>query len=181
MERYSGEPCPPPHLNLAAFSAAQTIVASGGGEALIALSRNGDFAEAHAAVNVLRRLVELGHIEAPSPWPMRRDGGGRVLNPWMEPARRRKMYSGEGSAVGDGAGASGELPAWALCPISLAPMLDPVMTSDGYTYERSAVSRWFSQQRSSPMTGAPLADTRLTPNLLVRSLVSELVRARERA
>ena len=181
VHQYSGEPCPPPHLNLAAFSAAQTIVASGGGEALIFLARHGDLAAAHAATNVLQRLVELGYIEAPSPWPMRRDGGGRVLNPWMEPARRRKMYGGEGSAVGDGAGASGELPAWALCPISLAPMLDAVMTSDGYTYERSAVSRWFKQQRSSPMTGAPLADTRLTPNFLVRSLVSELVHARERA
>ena len=189
VHRYSGEPCPPPHLNQATFSAAQRIVASGGGEALIFLARHGDITEAHAATNVLRRLVELGHVEAPSPWPMRRDGGGRVLNPWMEPARRRKMYGGEGPAVGEGAGASavgdavgaaaGELPAWALCPISLAPMLDPVMTSDGYTYERAAVNQWLRQRRNSPMTGAPLADTRLTPNFLVRSLVNELVRARE--
>ena len=99
--KFSEEPCPPPHLNRAAFSAAQTIVASGGGEALIALARHGDVVEAYYATGALRRLVELGHVEAPSPWPMRRDGGERVLNPWMEPARRLKMYGKSGAAADD--------------------------------------------------------------------------------
>ena len=90
LERQTAERVRREVKDRAAFSPAPTIVASGGREALIALARHGDLSEAHAAAGALRRLVELGHVEAPSPWPMRR--GSRELNPWMEPARRLKIY-----------------------------------------------------------------------------------------
>lgn len=42
---------------------------------------------------------------------------------------------------------------WLCCPISQEIMLDPVIVSDGYTYERKNIKKWFSENHdSSPMT-----------------------------
>ena len=60
------------------------------------------------------------------------------------------------------------------CPISMELMQHPVMAADGNTYDRSSIEDWFSRgKKTSPMTGAPLAHLGLTPNNLVRSMVSE--------
>eukprot|EP00966_Prymnesium_polylepis_P094902 2197585-Prymnesium_polylepis.1 len=50
-------------------------------------------------------------------------------------------------------GVVSRLPMWALCPITHAPMIDPVFTTDGHTYERAAVAQWLKQRLTSPMTG----------------------------
>src|SRR4051812_24919384 len=42
--------------------------------------------------------------------------------------------------------------------------LDPVKASDGYTYERNAIERWFQIRKSSPCTGLELEDTDLKSN-----------------
>ena len=34
------------------------------------------------------------------------------------------------------------LPRSIMCPITNMPMCDPVMTSDGFSYERAAIQRW---------------------------------------
>ena len=34
------------------------------------------------------------------------------------------------------------------CPITCEPMTDPVILSDGWSYERAAVERWVSTQRA---------------------------------
>ena len=50
----------------------------------------------------------------------------------------------------------------------------PVMAADGNTYDRSSIEAWLKTgKKTSPMTGAPLAHLGLTPNNLVRSMVSE--------
>ena len=60
------------------------------------------------------------------------------------------------------------------CPISMELMECPVMAADGNTYDRSSIEDWFSRgKQTSPLTGAPLAHLGLTPNNLVRSMVSE--------
>jgi hypothetical protein len=62
------------------------------------------------------------------------------------------------------------------CPITLEPFVDPVIASDGYTYERSAIMQLFrlgSSSRVSPITRAPFANFNLIPNFSMRSLVRD--------
>jgi len=47
-----------------------------------------------------------------------------------------------------------------VCPLSGEPLVDPVIATDGHTYERKALIRWLNGQqgrdRLSPMSGQPL-------------------------
>jgi len=57
-----------------------------------------------------------------------------------------------------------------LCPISQDWMSDPVTASDGHTYERTEITKWFltcernQNNLTSPKTNAPLESKTLTPN-----------------
>lgn len=62
-----------------------------------------------------------------------------------------------------------------LCPITHDVMIDPVVSADGYTYERSAIARWFETSRKSPVTGQALPNTDLVPNHSVRTLLKTLI------
>lgn len=66
-----------------------------------------------------------------------------------------------------------EIPEAFYCPISQALMSDPVVTCDGFTFERHAITEWLSRSSSSPLTGAPLAHGALIPNGMARSLIRE--------
>merc|ERR1712166_445086 len=55
-----------------------------------------------------------------------------------------------------------------FCPITGCLMEDPVVTSDGYTYERSAISAWLKKSNRSPMTNMPLTNKALVPNMALR-------------
>jgi hypothetical protein len=69
------------------------------------------------------------------------------------------------------------------CPITTAIMEDPVLTADGQSYERHAITRWFAQQieqglpRTSPSTNIPLASVELYPNHSLRKLIQALCAA----
>jgi hypothetical protein len=69
---------------------------------------------------------------------------------------------------------SREPPAYFICPVTAAVMKDPVVAADGFTYERSAITRWLQQQgmRRSPMTNKPM-ETLLVPNHSLRSSIME--------
>lgn len=43
------------------------------------------------------------------------------------------------------------------CAITREIMVYPVMCSDGNTYERYAIERWFEQNNTSPLTGETLS------------------------
>ncbi|KDO32116.1 hypothetical protein SPRG_03334 [Saprolegnia parasitica CBS 223.65] len=68
-----------------------------------------------------------------------------------------------------------------LCPITQEVMVDPVVTMDGHSYERSAIVRWIrsSQDASrdgvatSPLTNLPLRSTVLIPNLALKKAIAE--------
>jgi len=61
-----------------------------------------------------------------------------------------------------------------LCPITREIMTDPVIASDGFSYERSAISGWIESGKiTSPMTNSPLSNPTLTPN---RSLKNAIMR-----
>ena len=60
----------------------------------------------------------------------------------------------------------GGAPPSLLCPITQEVMVEPVIASDGFTYERSAIERWLDMgpDRRSPTTNAPLPSRTLVPN-----------------
>ncbi|XP_023787253.1 WD repeat, SAM and U-box domain-containing protein 1 isoform X4 [Cyanistes caeruleus] len=59
-----------------------------------------------------------------------------------------------------------------LCPITRELMNDPVIATDGYSYEREAMENWISNRRSSPMTNLPLHSLMLTPNRTLKMAIS---------
>ncbi|KAF5727717.1 U-box domain-containing protein 11-like [Tripterygium wilfordii] len=61
-----------------------------------------------------------------------------------------------------------------LCPISLELMRDPVIVATGQTYERSYIQRWIdSGNATCPKTQQKLENLTLTPNYVLRSLVTQ--------
>ena len=56
-------------------------------------------------------------------------------------------------------------------------MTDPVCTSDGFTYERAAITEWLRTKDTSPKTGATLESTMLFPNHSLRSMISAFTEA----
>ena len=71
-----------------------------------------------------------------------------------------------------------------LCPITQELPTDPVTACDGRVYERSAIAKWFAEQKASgprprsiatsPMTGE-IMTTKLMPAVQVRNMISLLV------
>ena len=61
-----------------------------------------------------------------------------------------------------------------LCPITHLLFCDPVLTCDGYTYEREAIQNWFNAGYSrSPHTNTELENKTLTPNRLIKEEVDD--------
>jgi hypothetical protein len=50
-------------------------------------------------------------------------------------------------------------------------MVDPVLGSDGRTYERSAITEWLRTHTTSPITREPMTAASLTPNYALRSMI----------
>ena len=67
-----------------------------------------------------------------------------------------------------------------MCPITLMIMDDPVVLSDGFTYERQAIERWLEHNSKSPMTNIPLRNKNLTDNRHLKSLISSWKQKKEK-
>ena len=63
-----------------------------------------------------------------------------------------------------------------LCPITKAPMLDPVTLSDGTTYERHAIERWLRKKKRSPATNLKV-NGKMKPNIKARKAVVQAAEA----
>lgn len=50
-----------------------------------------------------------------------------------------------------------------ICPITHQRFIDPVVLSDGFTYERKAIVRWLKKHNTSPITRETVSQ-RLVPN-----------------
>ncbi|XP_012582353.1 PREDICTED: WD repeat, SAM and U-box domain-containing protein 1 isoform X3 [Condylura cristata] len=60
-----------------------------------------------------------------------------------------------------------------ICPITRELMKDPVIASDGYSYEREAMENWISKKkRTSPMTNLVLSSMVLTPNRTLKMAIN---------
>ncbi|WOL12820.1 U-box domain-containing protein 9-like [Canna indica] len=69
---------------------------------------------------------------------------------------------------------SAVIPAHFLCPISAELMRDPVVLASGQTYDRPFIQEWLSSgNRTCPQTQQVLSNTIVTPNHLVRSMISQ--------
>ena len=61
-----------------------------------------------------------------------------------------------------------------ICSIMVnGPMQDPVIASDGHTYERTGITRWLERSANSPMTGKQMPDKRLVPNHTMKSQIEQ--------
>ncbi|RVW60576.1 U-box domain-containing protein 9 [Vitis vinifera] len=66
------------------------------------------------------------------------------------------------------------LPQEFRCPISKQLMRDPVVVATGQTYDRPFIQKWLKDgHRTCPRTQQVLSHTILTPNNLVREMISE--------
>ncbi|CAF1521126.1 unnamed protein product [Adineta ricciae] len=60
------------------------------------------------------------------------------------------------------------------CCITKAILHDPVVASDGFTYEREAIENWFKTSNRSPMTNQELENLELKPNYAIKSILQML-------
>ena len=60
------------------------------------------------------------------------------------------------------------------CPLSLAVFEDPVVASDGHTYERAIFETWMKTKTTSPLTGGPLETKICFPNHTMKAYIARL-------
>ena len=87
--------------------------------------------------------VQLGLLGTPAAAPAHADATATTEAP-------QKLAAEEAS-----------IPADFFCPITSEIMEDPVVTADGHTYERKAITAWLAKSNTSPMTGVTLETTSL--------------------
>ena len=69
-----------------------------------------------------------------------------------------------------------QIPKNFICPITHEVMQDPVILSDGTSYERHAITQWFEAgNNTSPMTRLPVNQT-LIPNRALKNLIEEFLK-----
>ncbi len=49
-----------------------------------------------------------------------------------------------------------------------------VVAADGFTYERSVITKWLEKNDRSPMTNQPLPNKDLSPNIVVKQIINAL-------
>jgi len=59
------------------------------------------------------------------------------------------------------------------CPISRQCMHDPVVLTDGHTYERRYIEQWLEHSNTSPVSGAVLTKKAIFPNHALRNAIEE--------
>tara|TARA_B100001121_G_scaffold307466_1_gene329051 strand:- start:2073 stop:4199 length:2127 start_codon:yes stop_codon:yes gene_type:complete len=62
-----------------------------------------------------------------------------------------------------------------ICPITQEIIVDPVILSDGQTYEREAITQWLRTSSKSPITGLPLDNRTLIPNIALKNIIENIV------
>ena len=61
-----------------------------------------------------------------------------------------------------------------ICSITHEIMIDPVISSDGHTYERSAIEKWLNNNDQSPITRQIITRDSLVPNIALRDIIKQL-------
>ncbi|KAI3493484.1 hypothetical protein L1887_41876 [Cichorium endivia] len=67
-----------------------------------------------------------------------------------------------------------QIPRYFICPIFQEIMQNPMVAADGFTYEEEALKGWLDNgHTTSPVTNVELANSKLVPNLALRSAIQE--------
>mmetsp|Transcript_80366 Transcript_80366/g.157687 ORF Transcript_80366/g.157687 Transcript_80366/m.157687 type:complete len:583 (+) Transcript_80366:91-1839(+) len=61
-----------------------------------------------------------------------------------------------------------------ICPITYELMRDPVVASDGHTYEKAAIEKWLKHHQISPRNGEPMVSFTL-PNMNMKKLIQDII------
>ena len=69
------------------------------------------------------------------------------------------------------------VPAEYMCPITNDVMRDPVIDSEGHTYERAAIVQWLHSSSRSPITRNPMTVQDLKPNRALAEAIGHWVSA----
>ncbi|XP_005091970.1 WD repeat, SAM and U-box domain-containing protein 1 isoform X2 [Aplysia californica] len=78
--------------------------------------------------------------------------------------------------IGGGRSEPADTPEEFLCPITQEIMKDPVIASDGYTYDRPAIVAWMGRgDQRSPMTNVQLNSAELTPNRTLKMMIQKFL------
>lgn len=56
-------------------------------------------------------------------------------------------------------------------------MVNPVIASDGHTYERSAIQEYLMQHRASPVIGVTLKNKNLVPNVVIKMAIAQMLQS----
>lgn len=70
---------------------------------------------------------------------------------------------------------SKQIPADWFCPITGDVMHDPVIATDGQTYERKNFLEWIEKSDKSPITGAALESNTLVPNMALKATIEKML------
>jgi hypothetical protein len=73
-----------------------------------------------------------------------------------------------------------QVPEEYLCPINLTLMNDPVIGSDGRSYERAAITQWLHSNPHSPITRQPMTVSSLKPNYALKTAIERFTAAQRR-
>ena len=68
-----------------------------------------------------------------------------------------------------------KIPPELLCPTSKQIMKDPVLASDGHTYERANIEAYLKQHNQSPVTGEPMQHSFVFPNHYIKQLIEKFL------
>eukprot|EP01040_Poterioochromonas_malhamensis_P023163 gene23163-28316_t len=66
-----------------------------------------------------------------------------------------------------------EVPDYFQCPISHEIISDPVVATDGISYERKEIVIWLTHHNASPITNTRLLNKTLIPNINLRQAIEE--------
>lgn len=63
-----------------------------------------------------------------------------------------------------------------ICPLAQKIMYEPVIASDGNTYEREAIDTWLKNHNSSPLTRKKLESKLLIPSLTIEKKIRQFLK-----
>lgn len=74
--------------------------------------------------------------------------------------------------------AKGSIPNNFICPITRVVMTDPVVASDGHSYERQYIEEWLKDHNTSPVTRKSMDKLDLIPNFALRDTILEWIHSK---
>ena len=64
-----------------------------------------------------------------------------------------------------------------VCPITKEIMVEPVITQDGFMYEKYAILKWFQSHDTSPISNIKLNNKSITPCLAIKEQCKDIIEA----